>query len=180
MIDPVVVQGIGLAGLLIAVSTFQINKRKTMLILGMSACLLWSLHFLFLGAITGAAMNLIGAGRSYAFYRVRPSKRNRWVLWSFLGLLAAATVVTWQNTLSLLPFIASIFNEFAYWQKRPKNIRRLSLASSPLWFTYNMISGSYPGMAVEVMLMTSNLIGQYRFDFKHTYHHKLLRFAKPA
>jgi len=146
-----------------------------MLILGMSACLLWSAHFFLLGAVTGAAMNSLGTVRSYVYYRVKPTKRNRWILWSFIGIITILTALTWQGIISLLPFIASVLNLVAYWQKKPKHIRRLALASSPPWFIYNMISGSYPGMIVEVLLMISNLIGQYRFDLKTTYRNKLLR-----
>jgi len=55
-------------------------------------------------------------------------------------------------------------------------MRRLGLLSSPPWFTYNFISGSYPGMVIEVLLVTSNLIGQYRFDLKPAFRNKLLRY----
>lgn len=137
-----------------------------MLLVGMSACALWSVHFLLLGAATGAVMNLIGAARAFAFYKVEPTKRNRWILWSFLSLLAIATALTWQGIISLLPFAGSAANVIAYWQKQPKTIRRFALATPPPWFIYNVISGSYPGMIVEVLKMTSNIVGQYRLDFK--------------
>lgn len=39
---------------------------------------------------------------------------------------------------------------------------------------------STAAVAVEILLMTSNLIGQYRFDFKRPYRGKFLRAAKPA
>lgn len=177
MINPVLIQGIGLAALLIAISIFQTNKRKTMLILGMTACLLWSAHFFLLGAATGAAMNLSGAVRSYVYYRVRPTARNRWVLWLFIGIVFVLTAITWQGMISLLPLAASVLNLVAYWQTKTKTIRRLAFMSSPPWLVYDAAAGSYPGVAVEILLMTSNLIGQYRFDFRQTSKGKQLRFA---
>jgi Bacterial inner membrane protein len=164
--NPVIVQGIGVAAVIIAVTIFQTNNRKTMLRLGMCGCALWSLHFFLLGATTGSLMNLIGVGRAYAFYRIDPSGQNRWVLWSFLGLLTAVSIITWQGPISLLPLLGSGINVIAYWQKRPKIIRRLAFNTSPPWLIYNIISGSYPGIAVEILKMTSNLIGQYRFDIR--------------
>lgn len=167
-------QGIGLAALLVATSIYQTNTRKAILLLSMTACLLWSAHFFLLGAITGASMNLLGAARAYIYIRVKPTKKNRWVLWSFLGLLALATLLTWQGVISLLPLSGSGMSVIADWQKRPKYIRRLGFFTSPSWLIYNVISGSYPGIAVEILKMTSNLIGQYRFDFKHPYRRRLL------
>lgn len=175
-----IIQGIGVAALLIAVSIYQTNTRKSMLLLGMFSCLLWSTHFFLLGAITGAAMNFISAIRCYVYNKIPPSKKNRWIMWSFIGILALATALTWQGVISLLPCVGSMSSVIASWQKRPTWMRRLGLLSSPPWFTYNLISGSYPGMVIEVLLVTSNLIGQYRFDFKPTFRSKLLRVARPT
>ncbi|MEK7070605.1 MAG: YgjV family protein, partial [Patescibacteria group bacterium] len=54
----------------------------------------------------------------------------------------------------------------AFWQSNPRYIRLIGLISPPLWFTYNYISGSYAGMFAEIILLSSNLIGIYRFDIK--------------
>lgn len=161
-----VAQGVGTAALLVAVTIYQTNTRRSMLLLGMTASLLWTVHFFLLGALTGSALNLLSSIRSYTFLKVKPNRRNRWVMWLFAGLLALATILTWQGLLSLLPLIGSMFGIIGDWQKKPKMIRRLNFGSSPPWLIYNVISGSYPGMVVEVLRMTSNLIGQYRFDFK--------------
>lgn len=149
-----------------------------MLLLGVCSCLLWTTHFFLLGAMTGAAMNLVAAVRGYVYIRVKPNKKNRWVMWSFICLLATATAVTWHGTLSLLPFTGSLFSVIGDWQKKPKMIRRLNLGTSPPWLVYNVISGSYPGVVVEILKTGSNLIGQYRFDLRPKLRDKSFRFAK--
>jgi len=149
-----------------------------MLVLGIAASLLWSVHYLLLAAPTGVAMNILGAGRGYLYRRMRPTKQNRWVLWLLLVVTMAATALTWQGAISLLALVGSSGTVIAYWQKKPKHIRRLALASSPFWLTYNALSGSYPGVVAEIFSITSNLLGQYRFDFKHASRRKLLRAAK--
>ncbi len=173
-----IIQAIGIAALLIATSIYQTNTRKTMLLLGMTASIFWSVHFLLLGAITGAAMNFTAAFRSYIYIKVKPSRKNVWVMWFFLGVLATATLLTWQGVLSLLPLVGSSFSVIGDWQKKPKMIRRLNLGTSPPWLAYNIISGSYPGAVVEVLKTLSNLIGQYRFDFRPLSRRKLSRAAK--
>ena len=146
----------------------------------MGASLLWTVHFFLLGAVTGASMNLIDAGKCFVFYRNKPAKRNRWMLWFFISVAMLATALTWQGIISLLPLSGSALGSVAYWQKKPKYIRRIGFMSSPPWLVYNVISGSYPGIAVEILIMTSNLVGQRRFDFKKpALHRKLVRAAKP-
>ncbi len=122
-------------------------------------------------------MNLSGAVRSYVYYRVKPAKKNLWVLWLFIAVVTILTVITWQGLISLLPLVASVLNLVAYWQTKTKMIRRLAFMTSPPWLIYDAASGSYPGVAVELLLMASNLIGQYRFDFKRSFKGKQLRLA---
>lgn len=152
-----------------------------MLLLSMAASLFYTAHFFLLGAITGSAMNLSGVIRSYVYYRVKPSRENIWIMAGFLIITLVATALTWQGTLSLLPMIGTVSGVVAYWQRKPKLIRRLSLISPPAWFAYNAISGSYAGMFIEVINLTSNLVGQYRFDVaKGSRYRRLLRAGRPA
>lgn len=155
-----------MVAMIVAISAYQTNTRKAILLLGMTASLLWSAHFFLLGAATGAALNLLSTVRTYIYLKIKPGKHNRWIMWSFAGLLVIATILTWHGAISLLPLVGSMFSVLGDWQKKPKYIRRLNFGSSPPWLVYNVISGSYPGITVEILKMTSNLIGQYRFDFR--------------
>jgi hypothetical protein len=175
----VIIQGIGLIALLTNLSVFQTNTRKNMLLLGLITCLLWAAHFYLLGAMTGSAMNLLAAGRFCVYYRVKPSKQNRWISWLFVGLTLLATALTWQGRMSLLPFIGTTAMVIAFWQTKPKYIRRLALASSPPWIIYGAIVGSYPVIVAETLLLISIFIGQYRFDFTTNFR-KLSKASRPT
>lgn len=177
--NPVIVQGIGVIALVTNLSVFQTNTRKNMLLLGLITCALWTVHFYLLGAMTGAAMNLLAAGRFCVYYRVKPSKQNRWISWLFVGLTLLATALTWQGMTSVLPFIGTAAMVIAFWQTKPKHIRRLALASSPPWIIYGALVGSYPVIVAETLLLVSNFIGQYRFDFNAGFR-KLSRAARPT
>ncbi|HZL08344.1 MAG TPA: YgjV family protein [Candidatus Dormibacteraeota bacterium] len=181
MVSPVIVQGIGFVAVGVSLCIFQTNKRKNMLLLSLVASLLYTAHFFLLGAITGSAMNLSGAVRSYVYYKVKPSAKNTWIMFAFLAITLAATALTWQGYISLLPMVGTVSGVVAYWQRKPKLIRRLGLISPPAWFVYNAVSGSYAGMFIEVINLSSNLIGQYRFDLpKGSRYHKLSRSARSA
>lgn len=128
------------------------------------AGVLFTIHFALLGAATGSAMNLIGISRNIAYYKL--NNRQRWIPYLFISLFALGSVVTWQGWFSLLPLLGASAGCVAFWQTNPKHIRRLSLVAPPLWFAYNLISHSYPGIIIEVIAITSNFAGMYRFDFK--------------
>lgn len=170
-----IIQGIGVIALIANLSVFQTNKRQKMILFGLCGCLLWAMHFYLLGALTGMALNLVAAVRFYVYYRTKPTKSNIWIMWSFLGITALATILTWQGWISLLPFIGTASGVVAFWQTNTKYIRRLAMASPPPWLLYALMVGSYPGIVVESLLLLSNLVGQARFDFKKTDYRKLLR-----
>lgn len=152
---------IGLIGVGLTILTFQINNRSLMLRVLAASCLVWVLHYILIGALTGAGMLLLAALRSYLFERYRHLNR---VLWVMFAALILATVITWKNWTSILPLIGMILATIAVWQKSPRRIRLLSLTYAPFWVTYNLLNGSYPGMAADLIAFTSVLIGIYRFD----------------
>lgn len=159
-----VAQSVGVCAVLVALSVYQLNARRTMLRLSAIAALLYAVSFFMLGAMTGAAMNLLGGARCYAFSKVKPSRKNGWVLLVFLAGSLAATITSWQGPVSLLAMGGSMLGAIAFWQKDAHTIRNLALIVPPLWFAYDALAGSYPGMFVEVFNIVSILIGRYRFD----------------
>lgn len=104
----------------------------------------------------------------FAFSKVEPSRSTVWVLYFFIGLAVTGTIFTWQGPISLLPLIGNTASGIAFWQKKTKLIRRWSLLPPPFWFTYNALSGSIPGIFIELVDMMSLLIGTYRFDIRKT------------
>lgn len=161
-----IAQVFGLVAVVIALGTYQFNKRKTMLRLNMTAALFYTVSFLLLGAFTGAAMNALGSVRCYAFSVVRPSRKNSWVLIVFIITAAGLALLSWQGPKSLFAMGGSILGAIAFWQKNPRVIRSLAIVVPPLWFMYDMSVGSYPGMTIEIFNVFSIFLGKYRFDFR--------------
>ena len=118
-------------------------------------------------------MNLIAAARFYTYYKVKLPKQKIWIMWLFMGLTVLATAFTWQGAISLLPFFGTASLVIAFWQEKPKYIRRLAIASSPPWIIYGLLVGSYPVVVAETLLLVSNFIGQYRFDIKSALREKI-------
>lgn len=159
-------QLIGFIAVGLTLALYQFNSRRTMLIIIIVSSALYAVHFLLLGAPTGAIMNSLNIFRSLVFLRYAHKKRPIQIMYLFIVLFLMAGVLTWQGPLSLLPMTGMISGTIAYWQLKTKRIRRLALIASPCWLVYNVISGSYPGMVAELVSITSNIVAMYRFDSK--------------
>lgn len=169
-----IAQIVGVVALVTSLTVFQTNNRRKMLYAGTIGAIFWTIHFYLLGAEAGAAINAIGVIRNFTFARVKPKRENLWILLAVSVLAIAAIVLTWQGPAGLLVLAACILNGLAFWTRSTKTIRRLYLINPPLWFAYDYISHSYPGMTVECLLVASNLLGQFRFDTKRNFKSLLL------
>ena len=62
-----IAQGIGMVALIFAIFSFKNNKRNLILLFLGTAQVIFILHFALLGVWTAAAMNIVGATRTFFF-----------------------------------------------------------------------------------------------------------------
>ena len=161
MIDTVWIQLIGFFGVVCILLTFQFNNRKTILRIQLLSGLLWTIHFALLGAFTGSALNLLSSLRNYLFEKYR---KHSWIFWLVISAFVIATILTWKNWTSILPFIGVMIGTASMWQKKPQHMRWMFAFVPPFWFAYNALNGSYPGMLGDTIAFVSVVSGIVRFD----------------
>lgn len=167
-----IAQIIGSIAVVISLAVYQLNNRRRMLQLSAISATLYAVSFYFLQAYTGSALNLIAAARCYTFTTAKTKQNSTKIFTVFAVMSLTATYFTWAGPISILALLGTLFSGMAAGQLSTKNIRRVALLAPPLWFTYNLLTHSYPGMLIEVFIICSNLVGQYRFDRKDV-HYKL-------
>lgn len=158
-------QAVGAISLVMTVIAFQTNKRSTLIKLQTASILVYALHFLLLGAFAGMALSLITALRNYSYGFSDKRQTSIWWPIVFAGIFTLATFLTWEGWTSLLLLVASLTGVYSYWQTNPKIIRWLELTSL-LWIVYNIQVRSLPGVVYEVLILSSVLLGIYRFDIR--------------
>ena len=110
-------------------------------------------------------------------FKIRPRARKKYAAWNWASkpkpkatnlcpnscniIAGAVTSKSWVDS---FPVLAQIFGTIAVWQTNPRAIRFIMLAPRPLWFIYNLIVGSYAGMATEIFIFLSVVTGIVRFD----------------
>lgn len=163
----IIAQLIGFVGLGLAIASFQQNSHRRILFFQMLSGSVFTLHFIFLGAYSGAALNFVGMLRSIVFYnRDKAWASSKAWLAVFITAFIAAGAITWTRWYSILPILAMVINTFSFWVKNPKYVRLFTLPGSPCWMVYNFLSGSYAGVLTEMFVSGSILVGMFRFDRK--------------
>ena len=160
-------QIIGFIAMGIIVISYQQKSHKNILTFQMVSGLLFTVHYILLGAYTGAIMNLLGAFRSLV-YANRGKKWASSIIWPTvfsIGFVVSG-IMTWDNMFSVFPLIAMLMSSIVLWIEQPKINRIFSLPTSTCWLIYNIKTLSYPGIITEIFVLTSIIIGIIRLDIK--------------
>ena len=162
------VQILGIITLIIFVISLQQRKKENYLLLQTFGTVLFIIQYLLTNKITGAITFSIVLVRSLVFYyykkkNLRPSLK---ILIIFQTVLLISTYLTWQNILSIIPFIAASVKTWGTWQDDMKWVRKTSLISQSSMIVYNLSASMYTGALTEVCNLTSTIIAIWRYDFQ--------------
>jgi len=172
-----IAQIFGILGLLCNTLSYQCRKRTHILLIQSGGSIFFAIHFLMLGAISGALLKIIGfirASVSAAKDRLRLSSALLNGIFIPLYLLSYVSVFTLfgkEATLphlliELLPVVAMILSTVGFSAGNAKAVRVYSSVASPFWLTYNAISLSIGGVCSEILCLTSAIVGFFRHDHK--------------
>ena len=157
-----IAQILGIIAMVIAVSSFQFKKNKSLFIVQGVSCCLFFVHFFLLGAYTGAFLNLFALFRSVCLSvkKLRHPIFEALVMASFIAI----TIFTYDGWLSLLVLAAMLIGTAIYWLNNAKLIRISQLALiSPLWLIYNVFNLSIGGAITEIFNIISTIVSMIRY-----------------
>lgn len=170
-------QAVGILAMCFSIISFQQKSRRNILILQVVGASLFVFNFLLLGQYIGAVLNLLGCARYILFlHKDKLHTDNNLWLGIFTALYFGAYVLcftvfgeepTLPNlALQILPVLGMIFGHLAFRSSDPAKIRKISLASSVSWLTFNSIVFSVGAILCEVFNIVSIFIAMARFDRK--------------
>lgn len=139
--------------------SFQFKERKKIVACLLISCILISTHFMLLGHWTAAFLALIAALR-FATNIFTTSKK---LMVLFLVANIIISIITYEGLLSILSCAGSLFGTVASFCKEDKLLRQLMLVGTMLWIVHNFLAGSPGAVLMEVIFISSNLVGYFRF-----------------
>ncbi len=168
MKSTILIQIIGFLGTVIFFVSFQCRNNKTLFRVQFLSYLLYTIHLLLLGAVTGGISYVINTIRSLALGSSSEFAKSRKMCLLICLLQAAALVFTWNGWISLLPVAANIAATIGAYSCNGRTIRLVGmLINSPLWLVYNIIVGSWAGILDELVSEASMGISIIRFGWKN-------------
>ena len=150
------------------------KTQQRIIIFQLIASLLFSLHYLLLGAMGAFVVNAISLVRAFVYAR---GSRDSWAahpIWVaifsvlyvagyFLTLsMSTEPVDIWMIILELFPVSAAILCNFAFRMRDAKKVRIMSAFVSPQWLIYNIAKLSIGGIINELLVFSSIIIGIVR------------------
>lgn len=159
-----VAQIIGFIPMVLSYFVFHFNNRKAIITTKAISDLLWMIHFLMLGAYTGAFTNAVCAVRGFVFAQRGKKKWASGVIIPivFCIFTLSVTLISWAGLKSLLPVIGSCLGIIGFWSNDPKNIRKFNLPALTLWFIYGVLTLSLSTIVCNVVSITSIIITEIK------------------
>lgn len=129
------------------------------MLLASAACAVcFALHFLRIGALTGAAMCGIAVVQTLiSAQAIGPGRRAPWVAPLFAGSFLAAAgmmLATWSGWPSACAGLGTLLATVARLQGEAGTMRRLFVGASLCWAVHNGLVGSVFGLTCDLLTLT--------------------------
>ncbi len=157
--------GIGFVSIALFFVSYQYSDKKKLLLLQTLATALSCIQYLFIGAYSGFALNIICIIRNFIYY-IRYKNRIKAMLGPIVlaCAIAVACVFSWEGYHSLLITTGLVINTICMGVFDSQNLRKTILISSSFILAYNIFAHSYSGMIGESCSLISAAIGVLRYS----------------
>lgn len=162
-------QILGILATVITFISYQVNTKSRLLIIQTTATLSTCLSFLFLGASTGFALNIVCIIRNVLFFFQKDKSTVHTVTAAALSVtMIILGIISWQGAESLLIMTALAANTIFMATGNPQLLRKSVIVTSGMILIYNAIVFSIGGMTNEGISIISSIIGIIRFRKEKT------------
>lgn len=168
MTNIVIGQILGIIATIITFASYQANSKRKLLVIQTVSTLCTCLSYLFLGAASGFALNIVCIVRNVIFYFVDSKSKWNYISASLLALcMVGFGALSWQGPISLLVIIALAVNTIVMSLGKPQRLRESVLLTSSMVLVYNIFVFSLGGIVNESVAIVSSIIGTIRFYSKN-------------
>ena len=140
--------------------SFLLKNKTKILMLCIMASIMFSLQYLFLDALTGMIINMLGIVRAMYFYigNKKEKDNSTCFLCILIFLYLICTIITWEGLVSVAPLIASVLFTYSIWVKDIRIYKWMALPISAFWIVYNSYVGSIGGCILEGVLFVIEIV----------------------
>jgi len=157
-------QILGWMAALLTFCSYQCKEHKKLIVVQSAATISMCLSYLFMGALSGMALNIVCIIRNFIIFR-KDIKFFSHRCWAYMlaGVMGIMGAVSWQNPMSLLIIIALMVNTVFLYFPNVQNLRRSILVTSTMILVYDVYFSVWGGVMNELIAISSSIIGLYRY-----------------
>ncbi len=162
-----VAQIIGMLAVAMYVLSYQQKKRKNIVLLNATSCVLYVVQYIMLGAFEGATLDILSALSAFTANNKNKkiiSKYSRIVVMVLDLVMLISGLVLYKNIFSLCPIAGAILQTNALWISNEKWIRLISFLGAPFWLVYNIVSCAYGSAIGSILSIISIGVAILRYD----------------
>lgn len=164
----IIIQVIGFIGTAFYFLSYQCKSNKNLFRVQFVSYMLYTIHLFLLGAVTGALSYILNLVRSLFLGSSNKKLHSRGACVIICLLQVVVAVFTWSGWISLLPIVANIVTTIGGYTHSAKKVRLAGmLVNSPLWIIYDIMIGSWAGIADEVASEISMILSIVRYGWKN-------------
>lgn len=164
----ILIQIIGFCGTILYLVSFQFKNNKNLFRMQFIAYIMYTIHMILLGAITGGVSYIINGARSYFLSSNNEFFKSKYMCVIICIMQLIVLCITWAGWISLLPVIANIATTIGGYTRNPQKFRFCAIfINSPLCIIYNVIVGSVAGVVDELISEVSMIVSVIRYGWKN-------------
>ena len=171
-------QIIGILGVATFLLSYQMKRRKHIIVVNAISSVLYVLQYIMLGAFEGAALDILATFSTVAAHNKDKGfiKKHTKLVISVLTLsFLVAGMLLYRNIFSLFSIVGAILQNSAFWITKEKILRRVSFVASPFWLVYNLTSGAYGSAIGSALSIISIGLAIFRYDILGKNSHKSIQ-----
>lgn len=156
-------QLLGIAAVILGFVSFQMKTPKGILFFQILASLVFSVHYLLIGALTAMALNLLAVIKCVVYFLRNKAGKNGFIAPAIFTVLTIFTsILTWDGWHSAFIMTGLVVNTISLALPNANKTRLCMFIKSPLCLVYNVIASSGGGVIYECAVIISSLIGVIR------------------
>ena len=149
------IQLIGLLAFCVLVLSFYRKTVKEILLFQITSNIAYAVHYLLLGALTGAYISIISVIRNICILKFENKKV---ICGVFIVLYLIITIIFYEGLYSILPMLANVIYLLHLLNKDRKILLRGEVICAFMWFLYGIFVLSYSEMITEMILCISSMM----------------------
>ena len=156
----ILAQVLGGVAVVLGFASFIQKRKQTILVLQMSTALVFTAHYILLGAYSAVPLNFLSVFSCLCYYFLdKKGKRVLWVPLAFAVVNVLLGALAWEGWHSLLVIVGVAVSTIGLALPTPQQTRYAVLVKSPLCLAYNALVFSVGGVIYECAILTSAILG---------------------